>query len=75
MNIFYNVYICTDERVFVALCALSCHVALSYSLAGKSDNSVLYLSLRTITAIFCAIGVALWSTVGVVVSNPPNDSK
>jgi len=32
---------------------------------------VLYLSLRTIAVTFCAIGVALWSTVGVVVSSPP----
>ena len=36
---------------------------------------MLYLCLRMIAIIFCAIGVALWNTVGVVVSSPPNDSK
>ena len=28
-----------------------------------------------IAIIFCAIGVALWNTLGVVVSSPHNDSK
>ena len=34
-----------------------------------------HIIVMVIAAIFCLIGVVLWITVGVVVTNPPDDSK
>ena len=64
---------CENNRVHSKLSAL-CHVTQSlYPLADKT-NYCWHILLIT-AAIWWAIGVTLWIAVGVVMSNPPNDSK
>ena len=61
-----NSYKCTSNGVLY-----SC-----YSILTPADwRNQCWLALLVSAVIFCVIGVALWITVGVIVSNLPNGSK
>ena len=49
------------------------HVTQSLTPADWKNRC--WLALLVIAGVLCVIGVALWNTVGVIMSNPPNDSK
>ena len=48
---------------------------VTQSLTHADWKNQCWLALLVIAGIFCVIGVALWITVGMMVSNPPNGSK